>query len=103
MDYGPTRHSALGTRHSALAISPRFPNRCISVAGGGRPTMVVRGVCVRIDARRHLALCATWLRRRRGDRRVAIEVAEGISGSLHETALTDFLRILAWNGRSGAL
>jgi hypothetical protein len=34
---------------------------------------------------------------------VAIEVAEGISGSLHETALTDFLRILAWNGRSGVL
>lgn len=34
---------------------------------------------------------------------MAIEVAEGISGSLHETALTDFLRILAWNGRSGVL
>lgn len=34
---------------------------------------------------------------------MAIEVAEGISGSLHETTLTDFLRILAWNGRSGIL
>jgi hypothetical protein len=34
---------------------------------------------------------------------VAIEVAEGISGSLHETALADLLRILAWNGRSGVL
>lgn len=34
---------------------------------------------------------------------MAIEVAEGISGSLHETALADLLRILAWNGRSGAL
>jgi hypothetical protein len=30
-------------------------------------------------------------------------VAEGISGSLQETALTDLLRILSWNGRSGAL
>jgi hypothetical protein len=34
---------------------------------------------------------------------VAIEVAEGISGSLGEATLTDLLRILAWNGRSGAL
>lgn len=34
---------------------------------------------------------------------MAIEVAEGISGSLQETALSDFLHILAWNERSGVL